>query len=130
MFGVSTPTFVTPDTKANAQLQLSSQNAQIFYFPSTFNGRIFSISSCSLCGSKRRAARSRHPYFSRPLSAGGRSGDAVLGLAQIEQADPVPRLPFRPPNDYLRDAMVKALEGGRRVDFRVQLQNGRATYAD
>ena len=33
MFGVSTPTFVTPDTKANAQLQIESlKNAQIFYF--------------------------------------------------------------------------------------------------
>ncbi len=33
MFGVSTPTFVTPDTKANAQLQTESlKNAQMFYF--------------------------------------------------------------------------------------------------
>ena len=33
MFGVSTQTFVTPDTKANAQLQIESvKNAQIFYF--------------------------------------------------------------------------------------------------
>lgn len=33
MFGVSTPTFVTPDTKANAQLQhWSYKNAQTFYF--------------------------------------------------------------------------------------------------
>src|SRR5260370_7421739 len=33
MFGVSTPTFVTPDTKANAQLQIESvKNASIFYF--------------------------------------------------------------------------------------------------
>src|SRR5207253_6700798 len=33
MFGVSTPTFVTPDTKANAQLQIESvKNAAIFYF--------------------------------------------------------------------------------------------------
>ena len=33
MFGVSTPTFVTPDVRANAQLQLESlKNAQIFYF--------------------------------------------------------------------------------------------------
>ncbi|MBV8142463.1 MAG: hypothetical protein JOZ60_10505, partial [Verrucomicrobia bacterium] len=32
MFGVSTPTFVTPDTRANAQLQKESvKNAQIFY---------------------------------------------------------------------------------------------------
>jgi len=33
LMGVSTPTFVTPDTKANAQLQhWSYKNAQIFYF--------------------------------------------------------------------------------------------------
>ena len=33
MFGVSTPTFVTPDTEANAQLQIESlKNTQIFYF--------------------------------------------------------------------------------------------------
>jgi hypothetical protein len=33
MFGVSTPTFVTPDVKANAHLQLwSLKNAQIFHF--------------------------------------------------------------------------------------------------
>ncbi|MEO7052122.1 MAG: hypothetical protein ABI128_10710, partial [Rhodanobacter sp.] len=33
LFGVSTPTFVTPDVRANAQLQIESvKNAQIFYF--------------------------------------------------------------------------------------------------
>src|SRR5437773_54439 len=33
MFGVSPPTFVTPDTKANAQLQIESlKNTQIYYF--------------------------------------------------------------------------------------------------
>ena len=33
MFGVSPPTFVTPDTRANAQLQhWSLKNAQVFYF--------------------------------------------------------------------------------------------------
>ena len=33
MFGVSPPTFVTPDVKANAQLQIESfKNAQIYYF--------------------------------------------------------------------------------------------------
>ena len=33
MFGVSTPTFVTPDVNANAQLQTESvKNTQIFYF--------------------------------------------------------------------------------------------------
>ncbi len=36
MFGVSTPTFVTPDTKANSQLpHWSYKNAQIFHFPAS-----------------------------------------------------------------------------------------------
>src|SRR5215216_5167003 len=41
MFGVSTPTFVTPDTKANAQLQIESlKNTQIFYFINTYRSHI------------------------------------------------------------------------------------------
>jgi hypothetical protein len=36
---------------------------------------------------------------------------------------PIPRLPRRPPDDYLRDAMVASLtEGDVELDFRVQLQ--------
>ena len=36
---------------------------------------------------------------------------------------PIPRVPLRPPDDYLRQAMVKALSsGGVDLDFRVQLQ--------
>ena len=61
MFGVSTPTFVTPDTKANAQLQIESvKNAQIFYFLN-FVAPTCSISSCNPCGSRRRAARLKLP---------------------------------------------------------------------
>jgi hypothetical protein len=36
---------------------------------------------------------------------------------------PIPRLPLRPPDDYLRDAMVASLsEGDVEFDLRVQLQ--------
>ena len=36
---------------------------------------------------------------------------------------PIPRLPLRPPDDYLRDAMVAALaEGDVELDIRLQLQ--------
>ena len=36
---------------------------------------------------------------------------------------PIPRLPLRPPDDYLRDAMVAALAGDDvALDFRVQVQ--------
>ena len=36
---------------------------------------------------------------------------------------PIPRLPFRPPDDYLRDAMVASLrDGDVEFDIRLQLQ--------
>jgi hypothetical protein len=42
---------------------------------------------------------------------------------KTEKKTPIPRLPLRPPDDYLRDAMVKALdEGDVELDFRLQLQ--------
>jgi hypothetical protein len=59
MFGVSTPTFVTPDTKANAQLQIESvKNAQIFYFLNRHRPHVLDLIMQSL-GSKRRAVRLR-----------------------------------------------------------------------
>ena len=42
---------------------------------------------------------------------------------KTKKKTPIPRLPLRPPDDYLRDAMVKALsEGDVELDFRLQLQ--------
>ena len=44
MFGVSTPTFVTPDVRANAQLQIESvKNAQIFYFVNLHRSHLFDL---------------------------------------------------------------------------------------
>jgi hypothetical protein len=44
MFGVSPPTFVTPDVKANAQLQVESlKNAQIFYFLNLHRSHILDL---------------------------------------------------------------------------------------
>jgi hypothetical protein len=40
-----------------------------------------------------------------------------------KQRTPIPRLPLRPPDDYLRDAMVAALDAGDvELDVRLQLQ--------
>jgi hypothetical protein len=104
MFGVSTPTFVTPDTKANAQLQIESvKNAQIFYFLNFHRPHVLDLIMQYLLGEGQAMQYSVWP--------------------KSEKRTPVPRLPFRPPNDYLRDAMVAALgKGDVELDFRVQLQ--------
>ena len=64
MFGVSTPTFVTPDTKANAQLQIESfKNAQIFYFVNLHRSHVLDLIMQSLW-IKTQSSPFEAPYFS------------------------------------------------------------------
>lgn len=124
LFGVSTPTFVTPDTRANAQLQKwSLKNAQIFYFldlrhPHLLDG-IMQFLWIKVQNSPFEA-----PYFSCvPYLLGEGQAMQYSVWPKSNQKTPIPRLPLRPPDDYLRDAMVKALDQGDvELDFRVQLQ--------
>ena len=124
MFGVSTPTFVTPDTKANAQLQIESlKNAQIFYFLNFHRPHVLDLIMQSLW-IKTQSSPLEAPYFSCvPYLLGEGQAMQYSVWPKSEKRTPVPRLPFRPPNDYLRDAMVAALgKGDVELDFRVQLQ--------
>ena len=64
MFGVSTPTFVTPDTKANAQLQIESlKNAQIFYFLNLHRSHVLDLIMQALW-IKTQSSPFEAPYFS------------------------------------------------------------------
>src|SRR4051794_38910264 len=64
MFGVSTPTFVTPDVKANAHLQIKSlQNAQIFHFPNFSQPDVLDLITQGLW-TKTQSSVFEAPYFS------------------------------------------------------------------
>ena len=91
MFGVSTPTFVTPDTKANAQLQIESlKNAQIFYFVNLHRPHVLDFIMQALW-IKTQSSPFEAPYFSCvPYLLGEGPGDAVLGVAEIDEADADP----------------------------------------
>lgn len=124
MFGVSTPTFVTPDTKANAQLQIeSNKNAQIFYFLNLHRPHVLDFIMQSLW-IKTQSSPFEAPYFSCvPYLLGEGQAMQYSVWPTSSRRTPIPRLPFRPPDDYLRDAMVAALaQGDVELDFRVQLQ--------
>jgi hypothetical protein len=124
MFGVSTPTFVTPDTKANAQLQLESlKNAQIFYFVNLHRPHILDFIMQGLW-IKTQTSPFEAPYFSCvPYLLGEGQAMQYSVWPKSTKRSRVPRLPFRPPDDYLRDAMVAALsEGDVELDVRLQLQ--------
>ena len=124
MFGVSTPTFVTPDTNANAQLQIeSNKNTQIFYFLNLHRPHVLDFIMQALF-IKTQSSPFEAPYFSCvPYLLGEGQAMQYSVWPKTTRRTPIPNLPFRPPDDYLRDAMVKALsEGDVELDFRIQLQ--------
>lgn len=124
MFGVCTPTFVTPDTRANADLQKwSLKNAPIFYFlnlrrPHLLDGIMQGL------WTKTQSSPFEAPYFSCvPYLLGEGQAMQYSVWPKSNQKTPIPRLPRRPPDDYLRDAMIAALDQGAvELDFRIQRQ--------
>ena len=122
MFGVSTPTFVTPDTKANAQLQIESgKNAQIFYFVNFHRHHILDLIMQGLW-IKTQTSPFEAPYFCCVpylLGEGQAMQYSVWPLRKVRTR--IPRLPLRPPDNYLRNAMVATL-AEQDVEFDIRLQ--------
>jgi len=124
MFGVSTPTFVTPDAKANAALQKwSVKNASIFYFLNFHDSHALDLVMQSLF-IKTQSSPFEAPYFSCvPYLMGEGQAMQYSVWPTSRRRTPIPRLPLRPPDDYLRQAMVETLaEGDVELQIRVQMQ--------
>ncbi len=128
MFGVSTPTFVTPDTKANAQLQVESgKNAQIFYFVNFRRHHILDLIMQGLW-IKTQSSPFEAPYFSCvPYLLGEGQAMQYSVWPLRKRRTPIPRLPLRPPDDYLRNAMVATL-AEEDVEFDIRLQRQTDPY--
>ena len=122
MFGVSTPTFVTPDTRANSQLQLASlQNAQIYYFLNFKHPHILDLIMQSLW-IKTQSSPFEAPYFSCvPYLLGEGQAMQYSVWPKTRKKTPIPSLPFRPPDNYLRNAMAAEL-AKQDVEFDIRLQ--------
>jgi hypothetical protein len=122
MTGVSTATFVTPDVRANAQLQLESvKNTQIFYFLNLHNHHVLDLIMQGLY-IKTQSSPFEAPYFSCvPYLLGDGQAMQYSMWPKRKKRTPIPRLPFRPPDDYLRNAMVATLDQ-QDVEFDIRLQ--------
>lgn len=124
MFGVSPPTFVTPDTYANAHLQeWSLKNASLFHFLNFKRPHVLDLIMQGLF-IKTQSSPFEAPYFSCvPYLLGEGQAMMYSFWPTTTRKTPIPRLPLRPPHDYLRNAMVAALDRGDvDIDVRVQLQ--------
>lgn len=121
---VSTATFVTQDTYANAHLQKwSVKNAQIFHFLNFTRPHVFDLLMQGLW-IKTQSSPFEAPYFSGvPYLLGDGQAMVFSVWPTRTTRTRIPNLPFRPPDDYLRNAMVTALDAGDvDLDFRVQVQ--------
>jgi hypothetical protein len=124
MFGISTPTFVTPNAEANAQLQLESvKNAQIFYFANLRHSHMLDLIMQGLW-IKTQTSPLEAPYFSCvPYLLGEGQAMEYSFWPTSNDRTPVPRLPLRPPDDYLRQALAAALaQRDVELEMRVQVQ--------
>ena len=126
LFGVSTPTFVTPDTRANAQpAALEPEERADLLLPRTSRDPHVLDSIMQVLWTKTQTSPLEGALLQlRAVPARRGPGDAVLVLGRAGRSGRrVPRLPRRPPDNYLRDAMVEdARRGGRRVRHPLQLQ--------
>jgi hypothetical protein len=122
MFGVSTPTFVTPDTKANAALQhWSYKNAALLYFLAFPQSHVLDGIMQALW-IKTQSSPLEGEYFSCvPYLLGEGQAMQYSVRPRLKTRTPVPRLPLRPPDNYLRDAMVATL-AKQEVEFDILLQ--------
>jgi hypothetical protein len=122
LLGVCTPTFVTPDTRSNAQLQRwSLKNAALFYFVNPRDHHVLD-SIMQLLWTKTQSSPLESDYFSCvPYLLGEGQAMQYSFATRRTTRTRVPRLPFRPPDNYLRDAMASTL-ADEDVEFDVRLQ--------
>jgi hypothetical protein len=103
-------------------LQIESlQNAQIFYFLNLHRSHVLDLIMQSLW-IKTQSSPLEAPYFSCvPYLLGEGQAMQYSMWPKSNQRTRVPRLPFRPPDDYLRHAMAATL-GNEDAEFDIRLQ--------
>ncbi|MET1025719.1 MAG: catalase family protein [Dongiaceae bacterium] len=124
LLSICTPTFVTPNTRANAQLQVwSRRHLPVFYFFDPKATHILDFLMQSWWNETQTNPLGATYYSCVPYLIG--EGQAMQYSFQPRTAVPrgIPRLPLRPPDNYLRDNMVRTLaEMDVEFDLTVQIQ--------
>lgn len=122
LFGTSVPTFVSPDTRANAQLQhWSLKNAQFFYFLNLRDPHVLD-GIMNLLWTKTQTSPLESQYFSCTAFLLGEGQAMQYSFrSRLTSRSRVPRVPLRPPDDYLRQAMAATL-ARQDVEFDILVQ--------
>jgi len=121
---ICTPTFVTPDAQANAQLQHALlAETGLWYFWNRRRSHILDFWMQALWNETQRNPLGQHYFSCVPYLLGPGQAMQYSFHPQSSVYDRIPRLPLRPPDNYLHDNMVRTLaEQDVEFDIRVQVQ--------
>jgi hypothetical protein len=121
---VCTPTFVTPDIKANARLQYwSRRHMPTWYFLNFTEPHVLDMLMQALWNETQTNPLGATFYSCVPYLIGPGQAMQYSFWPKTEVYRKIPRLPLRPPDNYLRDNMVRTLdETDVEFEMRVQLQ--------
>jgi hypothetical protein len=119
---ICTPTFVTPDVRCNARLQYwSRRHLPAFYFLDPRDPHLLDMMMQGLWNETQTNPLGATFYSCVPYLLGPDQAMQYSFFPKTEVQSRIPRLPFRPPDNYLRDNMVATL-AEKDVEFEMRLQ--------
>ncbi len=122
---VCTPTFVTPDINANAQLQVHTlRGTPAFYFFTTGFSHFLDFLMQGWWNETQTSPLEARYWSCVPYLLGDAQAMMYSVRPKSNKRSRIPHLPFgRPSDNYLREAMIKTLaESDVEFDFMVQVQ--------
>ncbi len=121
---ICTPTFVTPTVVANADLQKQIlRGTPLFYFFTPGSSHVRDFLMQSLWNETQYNPLEARYWSTVPYLLGEGQAMMYSVRSRITTRSRIPNVPFRPPDNYLRDNMVAMLkERDVELDFMVQVQ--------
>jgi hypothetical protein len=121
---VCTPTFVTPDINSNAWLQVHVlRGTPVFYFFTTGFSHFLDFLMQGLWNETQTSPFEARYWSCVPYLLGPGQAMMYSVRPKSNKRSRIPNLPFRPPDNYLRQNMVATLsETDVEFDFMIQVQ--------
>ena len=122
--GISTPTFTTPNVRENAKLQAAiGRGLPLFYFINPFDAHLVDGIMQGLWAKTQGNPLESRYWSCVPYLLGEGRAMQYSVRPRLNSRTTVPRLPLRPSDNYLREAMSATL-ANREVefDFLIQMQ--------
>jgi len=122
LLSICTPTFVTPDTKANAELQKQIlKGTPLYYFTDPRHPHMLDGFMQSWWNETQSNPLEARYWSCVPYLLGEDQAMMYSIRPRLTTRSKIPRLPLRPPDNYLRDNMQKTLSQ-QAVEFDILLQ--------